>query len=105
MVGAEQAILAQERTWLDRWSSGDPLGLLEIAAQEVTYLDDIGSPHVVGVEALRSYLAAFVGNIPAHQYEIVAPDVRVHGDVGILTYRYRPLLPDGGRGMPRPSTG
>jgi hypothetical protein len=35
-AGAEQAIVAQERRALEQWAKGNPLGYLDIAADDVT---------------------------------------------------------------------
>jgi ketosteroid isomerase-like protein len=86
---AEQAIVAQERRALDQWSSGNPLGYLEVAADDLTYVDDIGAhTRVEGIGAMRAYLTSLKGKIPPHRYEIVDPNVQLYGDIGILTLRY-----------------
>ena len=93
---AEDAILAQERAALERWSAGDPLGYARFAADDVTYFDFIGAEvRVDGIQAFRNYLSALLGQFPAHTYEIVDPKVQVYGDVGILTLHYHPTALDG----------
>lgn len=93
---AEEAILAQERGALDRWSQGDRQGYAEIAAEDVTYFDDItASTRIDGLEAFRSYITSLEGKVPPHRYELVNPKVQVYGDVGILTLRYHVFAPDG----------
>ena len=93
---AEQAILAQERRALDRWAQGDPLGYLDIDADDVTYFDDIGAQsRVNGIEPMREYLTSLKGKTPPHKYEVVDPKVQVYGDIGILTLRYNAYATDG----------
>ena len=93
---AEEAILAQERKALDRWSAGDPEGYVQTAADDVTYVDFIGAQiRVDGIDALRDYLSGIEGQYPAHTYEVVNPRVQVYGDVGILTQHYYPTSLDG----------
>lgn len=88
---ATQAIIARERSALDRWSRGDPTGYAEIASDDVTYFDAIAAhSRVDGIEAFRAYTSSLEGRIPAHEYEVVDPRVQVYGDVGILTLRYHP---------------
>lgn len=95
-ASVEGAILDVERRALDRWSRGDPLGYLEIDAEDVTYFDDIGAhARVDGIEAMRSYFASLEGKIPAHAYDVVDPKVQLYGDTAILTLRYQPRGPDG----------
>lgn len=86
---AEDAILARERSALDRWSQGDPSAYLQIQSDDVTYFDDIGAQsRVDGIEAMRGYWSSLQGELPAHQYEVVNPRVQLYGDVGILTLGY-----------------
>ena len=93
---AEEAILAQERDALDRWSSGDPEGYVQSADEDVTYVDFIGAHvRVDGIQALREYLAGIKGQFPAHTYEVVNPRIQVYGDVGILTQHYYPTSLEG----------
>ena len=93
---AEEAILAQERRALDQWAQGNPLGYLDIDADDVSYFDDIGAQsRINGVEAMRTYLNSLKGKIPPHRYEVVDPLVQVYGDIGILTLRYNAYATDG----------
>jgi ketosteroid isomerase-like protein len=86
---SEQAIVAQERRALEQWAKGNPLGYLDIVADDVTYFDDIGAhSRVNGIDAMRTYLTSLKGKIPPHRYEMLEPNVQVYGDVGILTQRY-----------------
>lgn len=86
---AEQAILAQERRALEQWSDGNPLGYLEVDADEVTYFDDIGAhSRVDGIENMRAYLTSLKGKIPPHRYELVDPKVQLYDDMGVLTLHY-----------------
>jgi uncharacterized protein (TIGR02246 family) len=92
----ERAILAQERRALDQWAQGNPLGYVEIDADDVTYLDDIGAhSRIDGLEAMRNYLTSLQGKIPPHRYDIVDPKVQVYGEIGILTLRYKAYATDG----------
>lgn len=94
--GAEEAILAQEREALERWSSGDLEGYAQNAAEDVTYFDDIAAAtRIDGLEAWRSYLASLDGQVPRHRYEIINPKVQVYGDLGILTLHYHAFALDG----------
>lgn len=87
---AEQAIVVQERRALEQWAKGNPLGYLEIDADDVTYFDDIGAhSRVDGIEAMRTYFTSLKGKIPPHRYEILDPKVQLYDDIGILTLRYQ----------------
>jgi ketosteroid isomerase-like protein len=86
---AEQAIVAQERRALDQWAKGNPLGYLDIQADDVTYFDDIGAhSRVSGIDAMRTYLTSLKGKIPPHRFEMLDSHVQLYGDIGILTLRY-----------------
>jgi len=92
----ERAILGQECRALDQWAAGNPLGYVDIDADDVTYFDDIGAhSRIDGLDTLRTYLAGLIGKIPPHKYELVDPRVQVYGDVAILTLRYQPSDTDG----------
>lgn len=89
----EQAILAREHDALDNWSAGDPLGFAVHAADDVTYMDDIGAQdRVEGLEAFKAYLKSLEGQIPEHDYEIVNPKVQVYDDIAICTLHYQASL-------------
>jgi ketosteroid isomerase-like protein len=95
-ANAKQAILARERSALDRWSQGDPMGYVDVDANDVTYFDDVGAhTRVDGIEAMRDYFASLAGKIPTHRYELLDPKVQFYGEIGILTLRYQPTMPDG----------
>lgn len=86
---AEEAIVAQERRALGEWAKGNPLGYLDVDADDVTYFDDIGAhTRVDGIAAMRTYLTSLQGKIPPHRYEMLDPKVQLYGDIGILTLRY-----------------
>ena len=81
-----EKIIAMERAALDRWGNGDPAGYLEIYAPEVTYFDPAVERRVDGVEAMRKYLAPFVGKIKISRYDMIGPKVQHHGDVAVLSF-------------------
>jgi hypothetical protein len=65
---AERAIVAQERRALDQWAKGNPLGYLDVDADDVTYFDDIGAhARVDGIAAMRTSLASLQGKIPRYE--------------------------------------
>jgi ketosteroid isomerase-like protein len=93
---AHQAIVAQERRALAQWAEGNPLGYLDVDADDVTYFDDIGAhSRIDGKDAMRAYLTSLQGKIPPHRYELLDPRVELYGDIGILTLRYKAYPPGG----------
>jgi ketosteroid isomerase-like protein len=79
-------IINMERAALDRWGRGDPDGFLEISALDVAYFDPFLPERIDGLSALRKYYAELRGQIFIDSYEIVDPEVKVQGEIAILTY-------------------
>jgi hypothetical protein len=87
---AKTVIMEKVKAANDRWSSGDPMGFMECAAQDVTWIDDLGAQNrIIGYEALKAYLENFKGQIPPHQYELLDPFFQYYDDIVVLTYRYQ----------------
>ena len=90
----EQTILALERQGLDHWAQGNPLGMSDNFADDITYFDDIGATaRLDGLKEMQKYLASL--EIPPHSYELVNPKVQIYGDIAILTLRYQSTSLDG----------
>jgi len=63
---------------------------------DATHLDDIAAHRRIGgIAALRKCFAALKSMSQPHRYEVVDPKVQIHGDIGILTFRYEPCATDG----------
>ncbi len=85
-----------ERQGLDHWAKGDPLGMSDNFADDITYFDDIGAhSRLNGLEEMQNYLASLDGKIPPHSYELVDPKVQIYDDIAILTLRYQSTSLDG----------
>lgn len=83
-----ERVLALERAALDRWGKGDPDGLLEITAPEVTYFDPFTERRVDGLAALRGIYEPIRGKIHIDRDEIIEPRVQLAGDAAVLSYRF-----------------
>jgi ketosteroid isomerase-like protein len=81
-----ERIIALERGALDRWGKGDPNGYLEVYAPEITYFDPFQERRVDGRAAMEKLLEPIRGKVNVRSYEMIAPKVQQHGDVGVLTY-------------------
>ncbi len=79
-------IIACERAALDRWGRGDPGGFAEISADEVTYFDPGTEKRVDGIGSLRQRYAPLEGKIKIERYDMLNPNVQVHGDTAVLTF-------------------
>jgi ketosteroid isomerase-like protein len=79
---------------MERWRKGDPLGWLEISADDISYLDPTLPSPVVGIEAYRDYLKPLTGRWSYDGSEYVEPRVARYGNTAILTYNYHSLTKD-----------
>jgi ketosteroid isomerase-like protein len=77
-----------ERAALDRWGRGDPDGFLEISAPDVVYFDPFLPQRIDGLDALRQYYSELRGKIFIDSYKIVDPEVQMHGNLALLTFRF-----------------
>ena len=87
-MNVEREIISLEKRALDRWCKGDPSGCLEISAYDVTYFDPFVDCRIDGLEALKLYYESLRGKIKVDRYELLNPQVTVHGDLAILTFNY-----------------
>jgi len=83
---APDEILKLERAALDRWGNGDPGGLLELYAPDITYFDPLTEMRIDGHEAMVNYYRPWIGKIEVPRYEMLNPRVIVKGDMALLTY-------------------
>jgi len=90
-------VISLERAALDRWGNGDPRGLLETYAPEITYFDIGTERRLDGHAAMTEYYRPITGKIKVARYEMIGPKVQRHGDVAVLTYNLRSdaVQPDG----------
>ncbi|HEX9934973.1 MAG TPA: DUF4440 domain-containing protein [bacterium] len=84
----EDLIIAKERAALDRWKTGDTFGFIDIAADEITYFDPGLEKRCVGIKAFRDHLASFRNTFSFPGYELLDPQVQLHGDTGVLTFNF-----------------
>ena len=92
----EDALLAQARSDLERWSLGDTEGYGQSAATDITYFHNApAGSRVDGIDAFREFLTGLKGLIPPHAYEMVDPKVQLYGNVGVFTLQYHAFSPDG----------
>ena len=88
MEDVSAQILSLERSALNRWGKGDPDGFLEISDPEVVYFDPFQPRRIDGLSALRQLYDELRGTIRIDSAEIVDPEVQVHGEVAVLTFRF-----------------
>jgi ketosteroid isomerase-like protein len=81
-----ELLLALERRGLDRWGKGEPAGILELYADDVTYFDPLVARRIDGWEAMRAYYEPWTGRISVPRYEIVNPAVVASDGLALLSY-------------------
>ena len=79
-------ILTAERSALERWGRGDPGGFLELYAPDITYFDPLTAARIDGHHAMADYYRPWIGKIQIPRFEMLNPQVVVHGDMALLTY-------------------
>jgi hypothetical protein len=93
----QEKIIAKERAVLDRWITGDTFGFIEAAAEEITYFDPGLEKRCTGKKDFYKWIAAFNGTFSFPSYELLDPQVQLHGDVGILTFNFIGFMKDGSK--------
>lgn len=85
-TGTVDQIVGLERGALDRWGAGDPAGLLELYAPDITYFDPMTAARIDGHQAMAEYYRPWAGKIRIDRYEILNPQVVVEDNMALLTY-------------------
>ncbi len=81
-------IIELEKAALTRWGNGDPGGFLEITAPEIVYFDPYVPVRIDGLAALTEYYKKLWGQVHVDRFELLNPDVRISGNVAVLTFNY-----------------
>jgi len=90
---AKAAIMEKIKLANDKWASGDPMGFMECAAQDIIWIDDLGAQNSVsGYDTLAKYLENFKGQIPPHEHELLDMVFQYYGDIVIVNYRYQGIF-------------
>jgi uncharacterized protein (TIGR02246 family) len=82
-----EAIIALERSAIDRWGKGDPQGFLETYAPDVSYFAPAQEHRVDGLVAMKDLLVPITGKIKVDSYEMINPKVQRRGDIAVLSYQ------------------
>ncbi len=90
-----ETILAQSRPALDRFYNGDPFGYAELFADELTYFDPATEARLDGISALKDHYAPVEGKINVPRYEVLNPEIQLHGDIGVVTFNLHEYASDG----------
>jgi ketosteroid isomerase-like protein len=88
MESIANTIITLERTALDRWGKGDPDGLLELVAPDVSYIDPIQQRPLRNRAELKELYDQFRGLIKIESSEMVNARVQEAGDVAVLSFQF-----------------
>jgi uncharacterized protein (TIGR02246 family) len=90
-------ILSLEKSAMERWRKGDPMGWAKISAEDVSYVDPGLSAPIFGLKAYSAYLKKLEGKIHYQGSEFLNPHVLKVGEAAVLSYNYRSTsyTPDG----------
>jgi ketosteroid isomerase-like protein len=93
----ETTVLDLEKAAMERWRNGDPLGFVEITAENICYTDPGQTKPIIGMEDYRKFMKGLEGQIIYQRSEFIDPRIVQVGDAALLTYNYRSsvLAPDG----------
>jgi ketosteroid isomerase-like protein len=92
-----ETILSLEKGAMERWRNGDPMGFVEISAENICYMDPGLTKPIVGLEQYRTAMQGAVGKIHYQGSQFIDPRVVLVGDAAVLSYNYRSsvLTPEG----------
>ncbi len=93
----ETTILSLEKGAMERWRNGDPMGFVEISAEDICYVDPGLTKPILGIEEYQAAMQGALGKIHYQGSEFIEPRVVVVGEAAVLSYNYRStvLTPDG----------
>jgi uncharacterized protein (TIGR02246 family) len=87
-AGVLAELMALESAAMERWRKGDPNGFMELYAPEVTYFDSGTLKRIDGWDALKKEYDSRAGKIFYEVMDFIDPQVRVLGDMAVLSYRF-----------------
>ena len=93
-VAVMDTILRIEDSAMEEWRRGNPMKWVEIAADEIIYMDPGLNTPIVGKAAYFRYLEPLQGKIFYDASEYVKPKVALYGKTAVLTYNYHSLTSD-----------
>jgi ketosteroid isomerase-like protein len=90
-------ILSLEKAAMERWRNGDPMGFVELSADDISYIDPGLARPIRGLDEYQAYMKQAQGKIYYQDSEFIDPKVVTVGDAALLSYNYRSVqrAPDG----------
>lgn len=92
----EGTIIGKERDALKRWTQGDPNGLIDLMAEDVTYIDPSLESRIFGKNQFIDHVAPLRGTFIIPKFQMVTPKVQLCGnnEVAVLTFSFLELNED-----------
>ena len=85
-------ILPLEKAAMERWRNGDPMGFVELSAEDICYVDPGLTKPILGLNEYRAYMDQVQGKIHYDRSEFIASKIVSVGEAALLTYNYRSSL-------------
>jgi ketosteroid isomerase-like protein len=85
----EPIILSLEKSAMERWRNGDPMGFVEISAVDISYVDPGLTKPILGIEEYTSYMKQIEGKVHYDRSEFIGSRIVEVDDAALLTYNYR----------------
>jgi len=82
-------ILPLEKAAMERWRNGDPMGFVELSAEDICYVDPGLTKPILGLDEYRVYMEQIQGKIHYDRSEFIASKIVSVGEAALLTYNYR----------------
>jgi ketosteroid isomerase-like protein len=84
----DHPIFKMEHAAMERWRNGDPMGFVEISAENICYTDPGQTKPIIGLEAFTKLMQRLVGQIHYQRSEFIEPKIVEVGDAVLMTYNY-----------------
>jgi len=84
-----EELISLEKEAMERWRQGDPLGFVELSAEDLIYVDPGLTKPIYGMDKFTAYMKQIEGRIQYQGSEFIDPKVVVVGDAAVLSYNYR----------------
>jgi len=89
-----ETVIGIERAALERWSRGDPAGLLRTSAEDCSLFDPFNEERLDGYAAVRRHYEGRLRRASSAGFEMIGARVQVFGEAAVLTYNLRGFAPD-----------
>ena len=77
-----------ETSAMERWRKGDPWGFYDLYTADFTYFDPGIQHRLTGLRTMKTEMEKWEGQVCFEAMDFVDPQVRLFGDLAVLTYRF-----------------